>query len=248
MRRATSKKIEVKKSKDEIDTTRAGNYQRGARLERVARASLERQGYTVIRSAGSKGAIDLVAVNSEQVRLIQCKSKGGADKKARERLRAIRRPSAASVELWERDSEQPTGWKIEALDFEIVDRCSHGAIANECKVETCLYSPPSTYRLAPSIKKLGRPMQIVNGIEYLTAEEALARRLVNKAEYERWIYGGLTKKQHDHMIDLAMKSHEKFMSAQHSVHLTAFGVQPAASYPLQLSLFADDPSAIHGGG
>ena len=49
-------------------------------------------------------------------------------------------------------------------------------------------------------------MQIVNSIEYITADEALACRLVNKAEYERWIYGGLTKKQHDHMIAMALET------------------------------------------
>lgn len=36
-------------------------------------------------------------------------------------------------------------------------------------------------------------------------------------------------------------------AAQQSVHLTAFGVQPPASYPLQLSLFADVPPATIGG-
>ena len=49
-----------------------------------------------------------------------------------------------------------------------------------------------------------------DGVNYLTAEEALARRLVNKAEYERWVYGGLTKKQHDHMIALALESNRIF--------------------------------------
>jgi hypothetical protein len=37
-------------------------------------------------------------------------------------------------------------------------------------------------------------------------------------------------------------------AAQQRVHPTAFGVQPPASYPLQLSLFADDLSATFGGG
>jgi hypothetical protein len=53
-------------------------------------------------------------------------------------------------------------------------------------------------------------MQTINGIDYLTAEEALARRIVNKAEYEKWIYGGLTKKQHDHMIALALESNRLY--------------------------------------
>lgn len=65
-------------------------------------------------------------------------------------------------------------------------------------------------------------MQTINGINYITAEEALERRPINKAEYERWIYGGLTKKQHDHMIAMALETSRK--SAQHRLHLTG-GIQ-----------------------
>ena len=36
-------------------------------------------------------------------------------------------------------------------------------------------------------------------------------------------------------------------AAEQNVHLTAFGDQQSASNPMQLSLFADDPSAIIGG-
>ena len=39
-----------------------------------------------------------------------------------------------------------------------------------------------------------------------------------------------------------------WLAAEHSVYPTAFGVQQPASYPLQLSLFADDLSATFGGG
>lgn len=38
-----------------------------------------------------------------------------------------------------------------------------------------------------------------------------------------------------------------WLAAEQSMHLTAFGGQPSRSIPLQLSLFADDPSAKHGG-
>ena len=38
-----------------------------------------------------------------------------------------------------------------------------------------------------------------------------------------------------------------WLAAEHSVHLTAFGDQQSAFYPLQLSLFADVPSTIIGG-
>src|SRR5258706_12308520 len=57
-------------------------------------------------------------------------------------------------------------------------------------------------------------MITMDGIDYLTADEALQRRLINKAEYERWIYGGLTKKQHDHSMALAMEANMIFNAEQ----------------------------------
>lgn len=45
---------------------------------------------------------------------------------------------------------------------------------------------------------------------YITADEALARRMINQEQYERWIYGGLSKKEHDRMIALAMKANDEF--------------------------------------
>ena len=38
-----------------------------------------------------------------------------------------------------------------------------------------------------------------------------------------------------------------WLTAEHRVHPTAFGVQPPASYPLQASLFAEVSPATHGG-
>ena len=38
-----------------------------------------------------------------------------------------------------------------------------------------------------------------------------------------------------------------WLAAEQSMHLTAFGDQQPASYPLQLPLFADDLSATYGG-
>ena len=52
------------------------NYDKGARLERIAKKRLEARGYTVVRSAGSKGAVDLVAWNAKHTLLIQVKSNG----------------------------------------------------------------------------------------------------------------------------------------------------------------------------
>ena len=50
------------------------NYRTGSAVERKAKKFLEGAGYNVLRSAGSKGAFDLVAYNNVVVRLIQCKT------------------------------------------------------------------------------------------------------------------------------------------------------------------------------
>ncbi len=84
------------------------NYAFGARLERLARASLQRNGYSVIRSAGSKGAVDLAAFNEEQVLLIQVKAERvtPAD---RLKLAAFKAPPNAVKQFWVRAAD---GWNI----------------------------------------------------------------------------------------------------------------------------------------
>ena len=49
------------------------NYQRGTRFERVIISSLEELGYATLRTAGSHGFADVVAVNDKLVRFIQSK-------------------------------------------------------------------------------------------------------------------------------------------------------------------------------
>ena len=52
------------------------NYQRGRRFEWEVKKDLEKQGYAVMRTAGSHGAYDLIAIydgTSLYVRFIQCK-------------------------------------------------------------------------------------------------------------------------------------------------------------------------------
>ena len=51
-------------------------YEGGAELERAAKKVLEDNGYYVIRSAGSKGIIDLSAFKVGETLLIQCKTDG----------------------------------------------------------------------------------------------------------------------------------------------------------------------------
>ena len=50
------------------------NYRKGRRAEWRSRALLVKQGYTVVRAAGSKGPFDLVAWNGTDGVLIQCKT------------------------------------------------------------------------------------------------------------------------------------------------------------------------------
>ena len=79
------------------------NYISGYRAECLCRNDLREQGYTVIRAAGSKGKIDLCAVNSSEIRLIQVKNQRHIIKP--DELKALQRlevPDNASVEIWER--------------------------------------------------------------------------------------------------------------------------------------------------
>lgn len=55
---------------------RSSNYRRGANFERIVAAALERDGYVVMRAAGSHGKADLVALKPTQVVLVQCKLTG----------------------------------------------------------------------------------------------------------------------------------------------------------------------------
>ncbi len=48
-------------------------YQTGTRLEYIARDKLKSAGFIVVRSAGSKGPLDLVAWKEDDLRFIQCK-------------------------------------------------------------------------------------------------------------------------------------------------------------------------------
>lgn len=51
-------------------------YHRGRAFEHAVRAALVADGYDVIRSAGSKTKVDLVAFKADQVLFIQCKLDG----------------------------------------------------------------------------------------------------------------------------------------------------------------------------
>lgn len=49
-------------------------YERGAKFERDIMSMLKEQGYTTIRTAGSHGIVDVIAMNTDCVRMIQAKT------------------------------------------------------------------------------------------------------------------------------------------------------------------------------
>jgi len=70
-------------------------YARGAAFERKVRRLLEEDGWFVVRSAGSRGAVDLIALrergNVLRVQLISCKLDGYVPPAEREQLLELKR-------------------------------------------------------------------------------------------------------------------------------------------------------------
>jgi endogenous inhibitor of DNA gyrase (YacG/DUF329 family) len=82
-------------------------YKKGIRYERQLKKELEKEGYTVTRSAGSHGMFDLIAYNKEHYRLIQVKSTLNTEtninlllKKDIKKLMMYDKPPNSIVELW----------------------------------------------------------------------------------------------------------------------------------------------------
>lgn len=101
------------------------NYQSGVRIERNIVIFLREHGYSVLRSAGSKGVIDVVAYNTKTVRFIQSKTtKTSSTSYAKDikSLLDLQIPEYCSKEFWihvyrkgykilttEKDLEYPNG-------------------------------------------------------------------------------------------------------------------------------------------
>ena len=87
-------------------------YQVGYRCERHAKERLEREGYLVIRSAGSHGPFDLAAFSKEDIRLISLKVIPFAEKrifqKEQQELKKIPVCPFVRKELWV--YEKRRGW------------------------------------------------------------------------------------------------------------------------------------------
>ena len=52
------------------------NYEKGRALEHRVRTHLREEGYEVLRTAGSKSKVDLVAIKAGQILFVQCKRSG----------------------------------------------------------------------------------------------------------------------------------------------------------------------------
>lgn len=79
------------------------NYSKGSRTELKIVSFLEDEGYTVTKSAGSKGAFDVIAYNSRVVRFIQSKYTSDANRSYAADIRKMEAadvPPYATKELW----------------------------------------------------------------------------------------------------------------------------------------------------
>jgi len=91
-------------------------YHRGRDFEHAVRAALVADGYDVIRSAGSKTKIDLVAFHTNQVLLVQCKLDGHcspAERFALLRVASLLPNYSVPLIAWKtRGVSQPFFWRL----------------------------------------------------------------------------------------------------------------------------------------
>lgn len=102
------------------------HYRNGADFEREVRARLAEDGYEVIRSAGSKTKVDLVAFKTGEMLFVQCKRGGLCPPAERARLMELARMvgalpivaykhregrAAAEVRYWLLSGPGPKQWE-----------------------------------------------------------------------------------------------------------------------------------------
>lgn len=88
-------------------------YAKGYRLERKCREYLEEMGWYTVRSAGSKGAFDIIALNANDVLAIQVKARGQSRKKATEKMLTVTCPPCVTRQLWEYGNGE---WRVSWTD------------------------------------------------------------------------------------------------------------------------------------
>ena len=127
---AKRKQMLKKKKKLKRRTSRHA-YRKGADFERELKRRMETEGWFVVRSAGSKTPVDIVAIRSGFVRLIQCKNTGRAFPKAdREKLIAVGYDTGCSVYHSMPDPHEPGEIRVENLatgDVRIYSRPAVGS-------------------------------------------------------------------------------------------------------------------------
>ena len=92
------------------------NYQKGVRLEREVKELLEGAGYTVVRSAGSKGLFDLAAVDRASTRLIQVRKNRKLSPTEREAIKLVPVTKVTTKEVWTRIPGLIGKFDIEVID------------------------------------------------------------------------------------------------------------------------------------
>ena len=88
------------------------NYVNGRSFEYRVKRRLEADGYYVVRSAGSKGKVDLLAVKDGNAAFVQCKRHGAIDKEEANKLYEISLQFGGAPVL----AEIPKG-KTRGIDF-----------------------------------------------------------------------------------------------------------------------------------
>ena len=86
-----------------VKKRRVNTASKGRRKEYQVIDALKADGWTVVRSAASKGAFDIVAISKHGFRCVQVKAGrrfSNIPKAERERLLSIDVPSNCSVEVW----------------------------------------------------------------------------------------------------------------------------------------------------
>ena len=93
------------------------NYEKGAKAEREAKKLLEMLGYHAVRSAGSKGTWDIVAIYTTHIRLIQVKVEGAMTPVEYEAIKEFEVSDFCSKEVWTRLANKPADerWDVEVV-------------------------------------------------------------------------------------------------------------------------------------
>lgn len=93
------------------------SYRKGARREYQVIEALTRLGYRCVRSAGSHGVIDVVAVGSDAVLLIQVGKKRTKNKQDVRGLEEYPCPPSCRVELWtwSKEASGKIAWAVTVI-------------------------------------------------------------------------------------------------------------------------------------